>query len=103
MQVEITVKVDGRLVKTHVQEVTGTLEQMEETIHALGKRVSNEALQASVDTGKLKGTRSVRPAAPATGCRMQGAGLAGEAFAQAARHGPFRQLNSRSLQKDIRV
>jgi len=50
MQVEITVKVDGRLVKTHVQEVTGTLEQMEETIHALGKRVSNEALQASVDT-----------------------------------------------------
>jgi hypothetical protein len=49
MQVEITVKVDGRLVKTHVQDVQGNLEQMEETIHALGKRVSNEALQASVD------------------------------------------------------
>jgi hypothetical protein len=49
MQVEITVKVDGRLVKTHVQDVTGSLEQMEETIHALGKRVSRDALQASVD------------------------------------------------------
>lgn len=55
MRVEITVKVDGELVKTHAQEVTGTLEQMEETIHALGKRVSNEALQASVDT--VKGPR----------------------------------------------
>jgi hypothetical protein len=49
MQVEITVKVDGRLVKTHVQEVQGTLEQMEETIHALGKRVAGDALQASVE------------------------------------------------------
>jgi len=49
MQVEIVVKVDGRLVKTHVQQVQGTLEQMEETIHALGKRVAGEALQASVD------------------------------------------------------
>lgn len=49
MQVEITVKVDGRLVKTHVQQVQGTLEQMEETIHALGKRVAGEALQASVE------------------------------------------------------
>lgn len=49
MKVEITVKVEGRLVKTHVQEVEGTLEKMEETIHALGKRVSNEALQSSVD------------------------------------------------------
>jgi hypothetical protein len=49
MQVEITVKVDGRQVKTHVQQVQGTLEQMEETIHALGKRVAGEALQASVE------------------------------------------------------
>jgi hypothetical protein len=49
MQIEIVVKVDGQLVKTHVQEVQGTLEQMEETIHALGKRVAAEALQASVD------------------------------------------------------
>ncbi len=49
MQVEIVVKVDGRLVKTHVRQVQGTLEQMEETIHALGKRVAGEALQASID------------------------------------------------------
>jgi hypothetical protein len=48
MQVEVTVKVDGRLVKTHLQQVQGTLEQMEEAIHALGKRVAGEALQASV-------------------------------------------------------
>lgn len=49
MQVEISVKVDGRVVKTLVQEVNGTLEQMEETVHALGKRVSADALQASVN------------------------------------------------------
>jgi len=55
MQVEIAVKVDGRLVTTHVQEVQGTLEQMEETIHALGKRVAGEALQSSV--GAVVGPR----------------------------------------------
>lgn len=49
MQVEITVKVDGKLVKTHAQEVSGTLEQMEETIIALSKRVGADTLQASVD------------------------------------------------------
>jgi hypothetical protein len=49
MQVEIAVKVDGRLVKTHVEQVNGTLEQMEESIHALGKRVAREALQSSVE------------------------------------------------------
>ena len=49
MQVEITVKVDGRLVKTHCQQVQGTLEQMEETIHALSKCVAGETLQASVE------------------------------------------------------
>ena len=49
MQVEITVKVDGKLVKTQVQSVDGTLAQMEETIHAMGKRVANDALQASVE------------------------------------------------------
>jgi len=48
MQVEVTVKVDGRLVQTHLEEVAGTLEQMEEKIHALGKRVAGDALQASV-------------------------------------------------------
>lgn len=50
MRVEISVKVDGREVKTHVQEVNGTLEQMEETIHALGKRVAGDTLQAGVNT-----------------------------------------------------
>jgi hypothetical protein len=49
MQVEITVKVDGKLVKTEVQSVEGTLEQMEELIHAMGKRIGNQALQASVE------------------------------------------------------
>jgi len=49
MQVEIMVKVDGCVVKSHVQQVGGTLEQMEEGIHALGKRVSNSVFQASVN------------------------------------------------------
>jgi hypothetical protein len=43
------VKVDGKLVKTHVQEVGGTLEQMEESIIALSKRIGADTLQASVD------------------------------------------------------
>lgn len=49
MQVEITVKVAGQLVREHVEEVTGTLEEMEEKIHALSKAVARETLQASVD------------------------------------------------------
>jgi len=49
MKVEITVKVDGRLVKTHTQQVEGTLEQMEEKVDALSRVVASETLQASVD------------------------------------------------------
>jgi len=49
MQVEIAVKVDGRVVKTQTAEVSGTLEQMEEAIHALGKRAAGAALQATVE------------------------------------------------------
>jgi hypothetical protein len=49
MDVEITVKVGGQLVKRHVQTVDGTLEQMEEAIHVLTRRVAADALQASVD------------------------------------------------------
>ena len=49
MQVEITVKVDGRLVKEHVEQVEGTLEQMEEKITSLSRTVACETLQASVD------------------------------------------------------
>ncbi|MEN6644369.1 MAG: hypothetical protein ABFE08_18165 [Armatimonadia bacterium] len=49
MKVEITVKVDGRVVNTHVEQVGGTLEQMEEKIDALSRTVAGETLQASVD------------------------------------------------------
>ena len=48
MRVEITVKVNDQLVKSRSAEVAGTLEQMEEAIHALGKQVANDSLQASV-------------------------------------------------------
>lgn len=49
MQVEITIKVNGRPIKTHATEVCGTLDQMEEIIHALGKKVANDTLQGAVD------------------------------------------------------
>ena len=42
--------------KTPVQLVDGTLEQMEETIHAMGKRVAGDTLQASVNA--VAGPRS---------------------------------------------
>lgn len=48
MDVEITVKVNGKAVQQHVAVVGGTLEQMEETIHALTQKVAAETLQASV-------------------------------------------------------
>ena len=51
MQVEISIKVNGQTVKTHVAEVAGTLEEMEEVTHALGKKVACDALQATVDVG----------------------------------------------------
>ncbi len=56
MQVEITVKVNGREVKKVVEQVEGTLEQMEEKIDAMSRRVACETLQASVE-----GTESPRP------------------------------------------
>lgn len=49
MQVEITVKLNGEVVRTHVEQVSGTLESMEETIDALSRQVASSALQASVD------------------------------------------------------
>ena len=49
MKVEITVKVDGQLVKKHVEQVEGTLEEMEEKIDSLSRAVACETLQASVD------------------------------------------------------
>jgi hypothetical protein len=49
MQVEITVKVNGQVVKEHVEQVSGTLESMEEAIDAMSRRVACSALQASVE------------------------------------------------------
>jgi len=49
MKVEITVKVDGKLVTKHVEQVEGTLDQMEETVDALSRKVAGQTLQASVD------------------------------------------------------
>ena len=49
MKVEITVKVDGREVTKQVEDVDGTLEEMEEVITALSRGVARDTLQASVD------------------------------------------------------
>ena len=49
MQVEITVKVNGWVVREHVEQVSGTLEDMEEKIDAMSRQVAGAALQASVD------------------------------------------------------
>jgi hypothetical protein len=49
MQVEITVKVNGQVVKEHVEQVSGTLESMEEAIDAMSREVASAALQGSVD------------------------------------------------------
>ena len=50
MDVKITVEVDGQLVEQHIEQVDGTLEDMEETIDAMSRRVACSALQASVDS-----------------------------------------------------
>jgi hypothetical protein len=49
MRVEITVKVNGEVIREHVEQVSGTLEQMEETIDAMSRQVARTALQGSVD------------------------------------------------------
>ena len=49
MQIEITVKVNGQVVREHVEQVSGTLEDMEEKIDALSRQVAGAALQGSVD------------------------------------------------------
>ena len=49
MQVEIEVKVNGKVVKRLVEAVDGTLEEMEETVDALSRKVASQTLQASVD------------------------------------------------------
>jgi hypothetical protein len=49
MHVEITVKVNGQVVREHARRVDGTLQQMEETIDAMTREVACAALQASVE------------------------------------------------------
>jgi hypothetical protein len=49
-QVEITVKVNGQLVKERLEEVDGTLEQMEEKIDAMSRELAAAALQATVNS-----------------------------------------------------
>ena len=48
-QVKITVEVDGVVVEQVVEHVDGTLEQREERIDALTRRLAAKTLQASVD------------------------------------------------------
>ena len=49
MEVEVTVKINGKLVKRHVEVVGGTLREMEEKIDHLSRRIAADTLQASVD------------------------------------------------------
>ncbi len=48
-EVEITVKVNGQVVKQQVEQVDGTLEEMEEKIDAMSRELAAAVLQASVD------------------------------------------------------
>jgi len=47
--VKITVEVDGQVVEQVVEQVGGTLEQMEEKIDAMARQLAAKMLQASVD------------------------------------------------------
>lgn len=49
MRVEITIKVNGEVVREPVEQVSGTLEDMEEKIDALSREAARSALQASVN------------------------------------------------------
>lgn len=49
-KVEITIKVNGQVIKQQVTQVDGTLEDMEEKIDAMSREVARSALQASVDS-----------------------------------------------------
>ena len=49
MDVKITVEVDGKVVEQQIQQVAGTLEQMEEAIDTMTRQVACAALQASID------------------------------------------------------
>lgn len=49
MQVKVTIEIDGKPVAERTTCMEGTLEQMEETAIALGRKLAAEALQAGVD------------------------------------------------------
>ncbi len=63
MKVEVTIKVDGKVVKVHQREVGGILEAMEEATHALGKEVARDSLQAALDNIKVPPRPLFRPRA----------------------------------------
>ena len=67
-QVEITVKVNGQVVKQQVEQVDGTLEQMEEKIDAMTRALAAAALQASVD-GVASPRPLFRPTAASSGTK----------------------------------
>ncbi len=48
-KVKITVEVDGEVVEQVVEQVDGTLEQMEDKIDAMTRQLAARTLQASVD------------------------------------------------------
>jgi len=48
-EVEITVKVNGQVVKQQSESIDGTLEEMEEKIDAMSRELAASALQASVN------------------------------------------------------
>jgi len=48
-RVKITVEVDGEVVEQVVEQVDGTLEQMEDKIDAMTRQLAAKTLQASVD------------------------------------------------------
>ena len=48
-QVKITVEVDGEVVEQVIEQVDGTLEQMEDKIDAMTRQLASKTLQASVD------------------------------------------------------
>ncbi len=49
MEVKIIIEVNGKAVSERTAAIDGTLEEMEETAIALGRRVACETLQASVN------------------------------------------------------
>ena len=70
--VKFTVEVNGQVVKEQVEQVGGTLEDMEEKIDAMSRELAAAALQASVDavtpprpffrrTAENCGTRDTKP------------------------------------------